>query len=93
METTMIPLAIRRLPHAKGLPLPSYATEGSVGLDLIAAVEDHMAIYVGATWLVPTGLCVAIPTGYELQIRPRSGIVSISQGAFNWRLSVDSVGF
>jgi dUTP pyrophosphatase len=75
METTMIPLAIRRLPHAKGLPLPSYATEGSVGLDLIAAVDERMSIYVGNTRAVPTGLCVAVPTGYELQIRPRSGIM------------------
>jgi dUTP pyrophosphatase len=69
-----IPLKVRRLPHAAGLPLPAYATAGAVGLDLIAAVDARMTIYVGSTALVPTGLCVAVPPGYELQIRPRSGL-------------------
>lgn len=63
-----------RLSHAEGLALPSYATEGAAGMDLLAAVMSPMVIPPGARMLVPTGLRIAIPTGYELQVRPRSGL-------------------
>lgn len=63
-----------RLPHAEGLPLPSYATDGAAGMDLLAAVMSPVAIPPGGRMLVPTGLRIAIPPGYELQVRPRSGL-------------------
>ena len=63
---------VQRLPHAEGLPLPAYATEGAAGMDLLAARE--MVIRPGGRALVPTGLAVAIPEGFEMQVRPRSGL-------------------
>lgn len=63
-----------RLPHAADLPLPSYATDGAAGMDLLAAVMSPMVLPPGARMLVPTGLRIAIPPGYELQVRPRSGL-------------------
>jgi dUTP pyrophosphatase len=65
---------VLRLPHAEGLPLPAYATEGAAGMDLLAAVMSPVVIPPGGRMLVPTGLRLAIPAGYELQIRPRSGL-------------------
>ena len=62
------------LPHAKDLELPAYATEGAVGMDLAAAVEEDLVIYPGQTVMVPTGMKIAVPEGYEAQIRPRSGL-------------------
>jgi len=69
-----IPILVRRLPHAEGLPLPSYATAGAAGMDLIAAIQDPVTVGPGERTLVPTGLTIALPPGYELQIRPRSGL-------------------
>jgi dUTP pyrophosphatase len=65
-----------RLPHAKGLPLPAYQTEGAAGLDLIAAldVQSPITLAAGARALVPTGLILELPQGYEAQVRPRSGL-------------------
>lgn len=60
--------------HSYDLPLPQYMTPGSSGLDLYAAVDDEVIIPPGKTFLVPTGLAIAIPEGYEAQIRPRSGL-------------------
>lgn len=68
----MPPLYIRRLPHAAGLPLPSYATEGSAGMDLMAA--DDYVIPPTDRQVVATGLCMHIPAGYEGQVRSRSGL-------------------
>jgi dUTP pyrophosphatase len=65
---------IQRLPHADDLPLPSYATEGSAGLDLLAAVDAEMEILPGARALVPCGIAIALPWGFEAQVRPRSGL-------------------
>jgi dUTP pyrophosphatase len=62
------------MPHAHGLPLPAYATAGAAGMDLLAAVASPLTIAPGARVLVPTGLCVALPPGHEMQIRPRSGL-------------------
>jgi len=67
-------IAVRRLPHAEGLPLPAYATPGAAGFDLLAAVQAPLVIPPGGRALVPTGLQMALPEGYELQIRPRSGL-------------------
>ena len=61
------------LDHASGLPLPARATPGSSGVDLMAAVESSEVLGPGETMLVPTGLRVSLPRGYEWQIRPRSG--------------------
>jgi dUTP pyrophosphatase len=69
-----VPIQVRRLPHAEGLPLPGYATEGAAGMDLIAAVAEPMTIPPGGRALVPLGLMIALPAGYELQVRPRSGL-------------------
>ncbi|CAH0190974.1 dUTP diphosphatase [Roseomonas sp. CECT 9278] len=63
-----------RLPHAEGLPLPAYATDGAAGMDLLAAVAAPLVIPPGGRALVPTGLTIALPHGYELQVRPRSGL-------------------
>lgn len=68
------PLQFVRLPHAVGLPLPIYATEGAAGMDLVAAVIEPLVIRPGDRVLVPTGLRVAVPPGHELQVRPRSGL-------------------
>jgi dUTP pyrophosphatase len=69
-----IPVRLRRLPHNQDLPLPSYATEGAAGMDLLAAVVEPVEIAPGQRVLIPTGLAIALPAGYELQIRPRSGL-------------------
>lgn len=62
------------LPHGRGLELPGYATEGSAGCDLRAAVEAPVTLAAGGIARVPTGLCIALPPGYEAQVRPRSGL-------------------
>ena len=67
-------VAVLRLPHAAGLPLPEYATEGAAGLDLLAAVTAPVTIPPAGRALIPTGLAIAVPPGYELQVRPRSGL-------------------
>lgn len=74
MTAPIVSVAVRRLPHAADLPLPAYATAGAAGMDLLAAVREAVELAPGARMLVPTGLCVALPPGYELQVRPRSGL-------------------
>ena len=69
-----VTIAVTRLPHAKDLALPSYATEHSAGMDLLAAVVEPKILAAGERTLVPTGLSIALPDGYEAQIRPRSGL-------------------
>ena len=69
-----VTIALRRLPHGEGLALPSYATDGSAGLDLLAAVEDELVLAPGERRLVPTGIAIALPPGTEAQVRPRSGL-------------------
>jgi dUTP pyrophosphatase len=71
-------IAVVRLPHAEGLPLPAYETPGSAGMDLRAAVpeDEPLTLRPGARALVPTGLCMAIPLGFEVQVRPRSGLAA-----------------
>ena len=65
---------IQRLPHAEGLELPAYATAHSAGMDLLAAVAEPVSIAPGGRMLIPTGLAIALPPGYEAQVRPRSGL-------------------
>jgi dUTP pyrophosphatase len=74
MSAQVIPIQVVRLPHAEGLPLPAYATSGAAGMDLLAAVASPVTIAPGGRALVPTGLMIALPPGYELQVRPRSGL-------------------
>lgn len=69
-----ITVKVRRLPTAEGLPLPRYMTEGAAGMDLVAAVEQDVVLRPGERKLIPTGIQVALPAGYEGQVRPRSGL-------------------
>ncbi|MEW5785745.1 MAG: dUTP diphosphatase [Bacillota bacterium] len=71
-ETVLLPVKVAA--HAADLPLPRYMTGGAVGLDLRAAVEQEIIIEPGSVEIVPTGLHAAVPEGFELQIRPRSGL-------------------
>jgi dUTP pyrophosphatase len=68
----MIQIQIARLPHGEGLPLPTYATPGAAGMDIVAAEDLDLA--PGERHAVATGFKVAIPDGYEIQVRPRSGL-------------------
>lgn len=74
--TTSVTVEIQRLPHAEGLALPAYQTAHAAGLDLLAAVpEDAPAVLTpGTRALIPTGLMIAVPPGFEAQVRPRSGL-------------------
>ena len=67
-----IPVQVKRLPHGAGLPLPAYATAGAAGMDVVSA--EAVTIDPGARHAVATGLALAIPEGYEIQVRPRSGL-------------------
>ncbi len=74
MEPKVISLSIQRLPEAQDIPLPSYATEGAAGFDLYAAIPDAITIQPMQRRLIPTGLRMAIPSGFEGQVRARSGL-------------------
>jgi dUTP pyrophosphatase len=67
-------LRVQRLPHSEGLPLPRYETAGAAGLDLRAALDAPLVLQSLDRIAVPTGLIVAIPPGFEGQVRPRSGL-------------------
>ena len=69
-------VAIKRLPHGSDLPMPGYATTGSAGLDLHAAVTDSRHLAPGERAIVPAGISIALPEGYEAQVRPRSGLAA-----------------
>ncbi|WP_300375530.1 dUTP diphosphatase [Henriciella sp.] len=73
-----VTVAVKTLPHFEGLPFPVYETEGAAGMDVRAAVQEDKAIVLkpGERAMVPTGLSVAIPDGYEIQMRPRSGLAA-----------------
>jgi dUTP pyrophosphatase len=73
-ENIRLPLAVQVLPHGEGIPLPFYATSGSAGADLSAAVVETITLAPGARQLIPCGFALALPEGYEAQIRPRSGL-------------------
>ncbi|MFN8930052.1 MAG: dUTP diphosphatase [Alphaproteobacteria bacterium] len=67
-------IAITRLPHGKDLALPAYATTHSAGMDLMAAIADPITLAPGERKLIPTGIAIALPDGFEAQVRPRSGL-------------------
>ena len=72
--TPGVRVALVRLPSGEGLPLPAYMTAGAAGADVCAAVECDLTLAPGARALVPAGFALAIPAGYEAQLRPRSGL-------------------
>lgn len=69
-----VTVSVKKLPHLDKLPLPFYATPSSAGMDLSAAIDEDLIIKPLERLLVPTGICIALPQGYEAQIRPRSGL-------------------
>ncbi|MBN9061505.1 MAG: deoxyuridine 5'-triphosphate nucleotidohydrolase [Rhizobiales bacterium 65-9] len=79
--TDSVRIAVKRLPHGADLPLPAYATAGAAGLDLMAALPrgETLVLRPGGRALVPTGIAIALPAGYEAQVRPRSGL-ALRQG-------------
>ena len=71
-----VTLLVERLEHGRDLPAPEYMTEHAAGMDLRAAVEGSVTIEPGRYALVPTGIRIAVPFGYEAQVRPRSGLAA-----------------
>lgn len=69
-----ITVKIKHLPHGEGINLPAYATTHSAGMDLMAAIAEDIVLKPGERKLIPTGIAIALPDGYEAQIRPRSGL-------------------
>lgn len=74
MNSPDIAIAVTVLAHGEGLPLPAYATQGAAGMDVVAALDQPLMLAPGARAAVPTGLAMAIPHGFEVQVRPRSGL-------------------
>jgi dUTP pyrophosphatase len=72
----MTDVQITRLPHGKDLPLPAYQSELAAGMDLLAAVAEPVTLPPGKRALIPTGIAIALPAGYEAQVRPRSGLAA-----------------
>jgi dUTP pyrophosphatase len=74
--TSQVSISLVQLPHGQGLPLPQYETKGAAGMDLLAAIPEDEVIVVGPgeRKLIPTGLQIAVPDGFEAQVRPRSGL-------------------
>jgi len=74
LPSERVRIGVRVLPEGEGLPLPSYMSEGAAGADACAAVTDELTLLPGARALVPVGFALEIPPGYEVQVRPRSGL-------------------
>ena len=76
--STPVKVEIRQLPHGEGLALPAYQSAHAAGLDLLAAVPEGTPVVLapGKYALIPTGLTIALPPGYEAQVRPRSGLAA-----------------
>ena len=72
----MTDVQITRLPHGKDLPLPAYQSALAAGMDLLAAVAEPMTLAPGQRALIPTGIAIALPAGFEAQVRPRSGLAA-----------------
>lgn len=72
----MLNVAIKVLPHGEDLPLPAYATPQSAGMDLLAAIDADIVLKPLERAMVPTGISIALPAGYEAQVRPRSGLAA-----------------
>ncbi|MBU1298860.1 MAG: dUTP diphosphatase [Bacteroidetes bacterium] len=92
MSHNKIQIRIARVnPQVTDIPLPSYATTGSAGIDIYAAVEDKLVISPNQTRLIPTGFQIELPQGYEAQIRPRSGLaINHNIGILNSPGTIDS---
>ena len=73
---TQVEIAVSRLLHNTDLPLPAYETAQSAGMDLAAAIDAPVTLAPGGRATVPTGLAIALPAGYEAQVRPRSGLAA-----------------
>ncbi len=71
-----VSVSITKLPHAADLALPAYATEHAAGMDLCAAIDEPVTLQPGDHGLVATGLAIALPPGFEAQVRPRSGLAA-----------------
>ena len=76
MSEPTLSVRIQRLTHAGDLPLPAYETPGAAGMDVRAAVEAPVTLAAGAIALVPTGFAIEVPAGFEMQVRPRSGLAA-----------------
>ena len=72
----MVSVSVKRLAHKSDIPLPAYESTYAAGMDLPAAIDSDLVLKPGARALVPTGLAIALPEGYEAQIRPRSGLAA-----------------
>lgn len=72
----MTDVQITRLPHGKDLPLPAYQSDLAAGMDLLAAVAEPVTLAPGKRALIPTGIAIALPAGFEAQVRPRSGLAA-----------------
>ena len=70
----MLHVPVKRFAHGIGLELPTHATMDSAGIDLRAALEDYISLLPGRRALIPTGISLALPSGYEGQVRPRSSL-------------------
>lgn len=87
----MVELKIKKFPGTEDLPLPKYMTEHAAGMDLYAAVTEEVIMKPGDTKLVPTGMSIEVPVGYEAQIRPRSGLaIKHSIGIMNSPGTIDA---
>ena len=71
-----VEIEIVRLPHGQGLQLPDYATAAAAGADLVAAIEGEIELAPLERRIVPTGISIALPMGFEAQVRPRSGLAA-----------------
>lgn len=87
----IVEIKIRRKAGCEDLPWPEYMSEGASGLDLYAAVEEEVTLSPGEFRLIPTGIFIAVPRGYEAQVRPRSGLaIKSGIGVLNSPGTVDS---
>ena len=77
MAEAVLGVAMRRLPHGADLSLPEYASALAAGADLLAAIAQPLTLAPGARAIVPTGVAIALPAGYEAQVRPRSGLAAL----------------
>ena len=76
MTSNAVTIGVKRLDHGKDLELPEHATALSAGVDLLAAIDGDLCLEPGRRALVPTGLSIELPQGYEAQVRPRSGLAN-----------------
>lgn len=87
----MLELLVNRLPGNEDLPMLQYMTEHAAGMDIVAAVKEKVILKPGETKLIPTGLKIAVPNGYEAQVRPRSGLaLKKNIGVLNSPGTIDS---